>query len=82
MDFNMPVMGGIESTHQIQKLIQQKKEAENGKVSKNKLVIMGFSAYTDEGTLNEAYQAGMSQVVPKPSTKNLLLQTMKELNIF
>lgn len=77
MDFNMPILGGIDSTKKILAILTESKR----RIDFDNILVVGLSAYTDEETVNEAYQAGMVKVLAKPANKYTLMQTLKEINI-
>jgi len=68
MDINMPVMNGFDAASAVQKMIK-KKEIEN-------LYIIGVTAYVTKDVIEKAYQCGISEVVNKPLSKNILLDIL------
>lgn len=72
MDYNMPVMNGVEAT-----LIL------NDKIQKNLIPfieIIGITAYIDEESIKKCIDAGMKIVLTKPVSKAKLEAIMKEYN--
>lgn len=67
MDFNMPIMDGIEAT------IQIRANAEH-----NNIPIIGVTSNTNEQIHQRAKTAGMNGVVVKPLLKNKLEQILAE----
>ena len=70
MDYNMPVMNGVEAT-----LIL------NDKIQKNLipfLEIVGVTAYTDDESMRKCLDAGMKTVLTKPVSKAKLEIVMRE----
>lgn len=64
MDFQMPVMNGIEATKQIRTVL------------KLDVPIIGLSAVTMESEVQEGYDAGMNDYLPKPIDRALLKEKM------
>ena len=60
MDFEMPVMNGLEATEKIRAL--------QGIESKNKVKIIGLTGHERESSLKTARRHGMDDVVCKPVT--------------
>ena len=81
MDFNMPIMGGIESAAKILELLKERKEQIDDCTDKHDILIVGFSAYTDEVTVNEALDAGMIRVQSKPTSRDIMVSNFKELGL-
>jgi len=67
MDINMPVMNGFDAASAVQMI--KKKEIEN-------LYIIGVTAYVTKDVIEKAYQCGISEVVNKPLSKNILLDIL------
>lgn len=73
MDYNMPVMNGIEATLKI-----------NDKIKKNLipfLEIVGVTAYSDEESIKKCLDAGMKTVLTKPVSKAKLEAIMEEYKL-
>ena len=65
MDFQMPVLDGIETTRQIRDDL------------KLETPIIGLSAVTMESEIQEGYNAGMNDYLPKPFDRNLLKEKIQ-----
>ena len=63
MDFQMPVMDGIEAIKAIRKQEQQRLIADP---LRNAAIVIGFSAKSDDEQIQTAYQQGMDYFLPKP----------------
>ena len=81
MDFNMPVMDGIESAKKILELLREKREKVDHWNDKQDILIIGFSAYTDESTVNDALRAGMIKVLSKPTSRDIMVMNFRELGL-
>lgn len=67
MDFNMPIMDGIEATIQIRAIAEL-----------HDIPIIGVTSNTDEQIHQRAKTAGMNDVVVKPVLKNKFEQILAE----
>jgi len=68
MDFQMPVMDGLEATRRIRAIEQHQQHPHSP------LVIIGMSANSDSETVHEAKIAGVTDYMPKPFTMNVFHQ--------
>jgi CheY-like chemotaxis protein len=66
MDFQMPVLDGIETTRQIRNIL------------KLSIPIIGLSAVTMESEIQEGYDAGMNDYLPKPIDRILLKEKIQK----
>jgi signal transduction histidine kinase/ActR/RegA family two-component response regulator len=66
MDFQMPVLDGIETTRQIRSDL------------KLEIPIIGLSAVTMESEIQEGYNAGMNDYLPKPIDRNILKEKIQK----
>jgi PAS domain S-box-containing protein len=64
MDFNMPIMNGVEATVEIRKTNQ-------------KIPIIALTAYAMAEDKDRAYAVGCNDFLAKPINRNLLLETIK-----
>lgn len=82
MDFNMPVMGGVQACQEILAFLSKKsKKQYNIHKAKHKLVVLGYTAYTDETTADQAIKAGMQTIISKPVTKDKFVEILKEIDV-
>ncbi len=72
MDFQMPIMNGIEAIKAIRELERTRFSWES---PKDPIVIIGFSAKSDEEQIEAGYHEGMDYFLPKP----FLIKTFHEL---
>lgn len=73
MDFQMPIMDGIEAIKQIRNL-----ESSCGNLRKQ-LPIIGFSAKSDSDQIEAAYSLGMNAFVAKPLTTQVFQDVVKNI---
>ena len=67
-DIQMPVMDGLEATKLFRKFETEFWESENycGEKKRQRLLIVGMSANTDDDTRRQALDSGMDYFIPKP----------------
>jgi CheY-like chemotaxis protein len=68
MDFEMPVMDGIEAVREIRRI-----EADTGVPA---TPVVGLTAHTISGVAAEAREAGFTELLPKPIRREVLLETV------
>jgi len=66
MDFQMPVLDGIETTRQIRNVLNMN------------IPIIGLSAVTMDSEIEEGYDAGMNDYLPKPIDRKLLKEKIQK----
>lgn len=69
MDYQMPVMDGIESTRNIMTLIQ------SGKIGE--VPVIGCTAFTAKNEISRCFEAGMKDVVFKPVTRGTVAMVVE-----
>ena len=74
MDCNMPIMNGYEATKELASLVLRREI--------NSCLVIGVTAYTSPENTRLCYDAGMSYVLHKPVSLQLLKQAFKSLGIF
>lgn len=75
MDFQMPVMDGLEATRRIRLLERELFETQG--IDRHQLIV-GVSANSDDDARQEAMQAGIDDFLPKPFTTDAFFQIMKK----
>lgn len=73
MDFNMPVVDGLEATA---KIVEKIKKTEILEVP-----VVGVTAYSDEAEIFKGFAAGMREILRKPVQKEHLLKVLKALGL-
>jgi len=73
MDVNMPVMDGYETTHEIQNMVKDKKMGN--------VVVIGVTAYVSQEMIDKCYESGMSEVLNKPLSKEMIDSVLKKFPI-
>eukprot|EP01034_Spumella_vulgaris_P047562 gene47562-biopygen38442 len=73
MDFNMPVMDGLEATSRLRALEKQRAQSHVG-LARHQFVV-GFSANSDHDSMVEGLEAGMDDFISKP----FQLQTFNDM---
>ena len=69
MDYNMPLMDGVEATRAIRKKIEEGEWKE--------LVVVGCTAYEGADKFETCIKAGMNMVVKKPLNKAKFIEILK-----
>ena len=64
MDYQMPVMDGVESTKEIMKMIENKEIYD--------IPIIGCTAFTTKNEVSKCLEAGMKDIIFKPLSKNII----------
>lgn len=70
MDYQMPIMDGIQTTNEIMKLIKDKKISH--------VPIIGCTAFISKDQVLNCLNVGMKDVIFKPLTKNLIKNIIEE----
>lgn len=70
MDYQMPVMDGVETTKTLMEMAQKKEIS--------KVVIIGCTAFTTKDQVTNCLDAGMKDVIFKPLSKEILGNILKE----
>ena len=79
MDFQMPVMDGVEAILQMRVKESQWLASCGHRTGEIALAIIGFSAKSDEVQIEQAYDNGMSSFLPKPFTINAFQNILQNL---
>jgi CheY-like chemotaxis protein/signal transduction histidine kinase len=78
MDFQMPVMDGLEATRRYR---EYEKQYNNDHIVEHHLPIIGLSATFDKEIIEEGMMNGLDDYLMKPISKELLLQKFRKFNI-
>jgi signal transduction histidine kinase len=73
MDVSMPIMDGITATTKIREY-----EKQLGSI-KSQVFIVGLSAYSQQETIDRAFEAGMNNFITKPATFNKIIRIIEQL---
>ena len=69
MDFQMPIMNGVETTDKIMKMIERKEM--------NNVAVIGCTAFTTKDEIMQCLKAGMKDVIFKPINRNVISNILK-----
>jgi CheY-like chemotaxis protein/signal transduction histidine kinase len=78
MDFQMPVMDGLEATRRYR---EYEKQYNNDHIVEHHLPIIGLSATFDKEIIEEGMTNGLDDYLMKPISKDLLLQKFRKFNL-
>jgi CheY-like chemotaxis protein len=74
MDFQMPVMDGLEAMQEIRRFEDQQEIS-----TSNRVIIIGFSAKSDEDDIEVAYKQGMDFFLSKPFNIKAFRDILREV---
>ena len=70
MDYQMPVLDGVESTKEIRKMIQR------GEIKD--IPVIGCTAFTAKNEVLKCLEAGMNDIFFKPLNRNVIQNIIKQ----
>ena len=70
MDYQMPLMDGVQTTEKIMELIEKNELTES--------VVIGCTAFVSKDEILNCYSAGMKEVIFKPLNKNIIKSILLE----
>lgn len=73
MDVNMPMMSGIEAARQMDRAIRSS--------ACSSVAIIGLTGDSSEGVMKQCKGAGMLDVIMKPCSRALMINTLKKHGI-
>ncbi len=79
MDLQMPVMDGLEATRRIRAYERELANESPHRLPPRQIVI-GVSANSDNETMEEAFQAGVDDFLPKPFSINLFNEVIQRIH--